>query len=242
MKKLKPHTQAVSIYYSNYYLAEHKNYLTRSRVKKETDFLISKHGQIPSSICDIACGQGRHMQEFFARGVKKGYGFDANTHLIDLARNRLKNTDYKLEHTDFTSWQSSDKYDLVYTIFSSFGYCLNSKEAQDLINKMVQASHINGTIVVDVASIYQLIGYLETNYVSAKYDKMIFNPETMILETNYIFNNEILELKHRYFTTTELSLFLENSGIKKENIYFYGDFDSSKYSQSSNRLIVIAKK
>lgn len=242
MKKIS-HNQSVGIYYSKYYLNEHKDYFTPKRTTDEVQFLIDHLNRTPQSVCDLACGSGRHLIRFKELGIKKGFGLDPNETLLNQASEGLKNdSNFKLVNSDFASFKPDQKYDLVYTLFSSICYCLENTEAQDLINKMVDATSDDGLMVIDTDNIFRLINFLDTQYISSEYESSVFDAETMTLKYKQKTADGILESTPRYYIATELKHFLASAGINAKKIKFYGDFDNSKYSIFSNRLIITAKK
>lgn len=242
MKKILKQSEAIETYYSKYYLDEHKKYFTKKRTNSEVDFLIDHLYKMPQSVCDVACGNGRHLAQFRKLGVNHGLGIDPNQTLLSLAEDNLEHDpSFKLLKADFNSWQPVVKFDIVYTLFSSTCYCIEDRQVQELINKMFTATAENGIIVIDTENVFPMVGYMDVEY--SDYNRTLrFNPETMTIESSQNVGDAILETSRRYYIATELKYFLEKSGIKKENIQIFGDFDNTRYSLSSDRLIVVATK
>ena len=104
MNKTLKDKKAVKKYYDQYYLAEHTEYLTEKRSLAEAKQLIKWMGKKPQSVCDVSCGNGRHLLAFSKLGIKKGYGFDLSTKLIENAKESLSsNKNYKVEVKDFNN-------------------------------------------------------------------------------------------------------------------------------------------
>ena len=241
MKKILNQSEAIDDYYSRFYLDEHKKYFTKKRTASEVDFLIELLGKMPDSICDVACGNGRHLALFKKLGINLGLGIDSNKNLLTKASENLNfDPDFKLLNNTFDLWQPEGKFDIVYTLFSSTCYCLEDQQAQNLVKKMVTATQKNGIIVIDTENVFPMVGYLDVEYCT--YNRVLrFDPEKMTIDSKQDVGDAILETSRRYYLATEISYFLQNTGIKKDQIKIFGDFDKSLYTLSSDRLIIVAR-
>lgn len=241
MKKVLNQTDSVNIYYSKYYLKEHQSYITPKRTAQEVDFLIDQLGHLPKSVCDLACGNGRHLLEFQSRGVPSGFGLEPNEIFSSQIQAKNQNPDFEIEKGDFASWQPHKTYGLVYTLFSSTTYCLQDTEMENLVQKMVAATSPGGKIIIDTENILASLGSFNVEYIN-NIRSVIFNPEKITLEARQETPDGILQTSSRYYLAPELRRFLESAGIKSENITFFGDFDGSRYSLESDRIIAVALK
>ncbi len=246
MKKTIIREKAEEKYYSDYYLNDHKKYFSSNTAKKEVGALIRWFGRNPSSVCDVACGDGRHLAEFQKLGVKNGYGFDFSKALIKEAKGKISNRgNYKVEQKSFSEWRPILKqYDIVYSLFSAIGYCYNDDEAESLIRKMVLAVKPKGIVCIDTDNIFRLIRTLEKKNkkrLKSK-EKLKFDTFKYILFSRDERDQEILVTKTKYYSSVELVKMFEKAGISRNNIEIKGDFSGKKYTYLSNRLIIVAKK
>jgi len=175
--------RAVQAYYDNYYLDEHREYLSETRTAQEAKFLIKSLGREPSSVCDVGCGDGRHLKTFQQAGVAKGFGFDLSSKLVGLAKQNLsRNKNFVVENMSFTDWQpEQEAYDITYSVFSSFSYCLDFVEAQGLVGKMVSATAAGGIICIDVDSVFRLVRFLLKKVKHKETDELEFDAADMQL-------------------------------------------------------------
>jgi SAM-dependent methyltransferase len=238
MKKILGQEESVEKYYTEQYLNEHKYYLTRQRTSKEVDFLISALGRLPESVCDLACGNGRHLEEFAKRGVKSGIGVEPNKKLLNLAQAKLENFEFRNE--TFGQWQPYKKYDLVYTLFSSTCYLLDNAEMLEFIKKMFQSTKKEGIVVIDTENILPAIGQMDVEYINRD-RRLSFNPEKMTIESEEEIEGEILRTSRRYYLASELIYFFELAGMRKDQVRIFGDFDQSQYKLSSERVIATVR-
>jgi len=236
--------KAVKKYYDEYYLSDHREYFSDERSDIEVDFLIKNLGYFPQSICDVACGDGRHLLAFQRKKVKNGYGFDNSRELVKSAKNSLSNKSlYVVERESFDSWDPiGDQYDITYSLFSSVYYCLTDKEIISLLIRMSKATKKGGLICLDLDNVFRLIRHLDQKEKANTKEECGFDAEKMWLICKEKQGANLLESQMRYFIAPEIMQFLIQSGIKRKNIRFRGGFDDSLYSIDSKRMIVLAKK
>lgn len=243
MRKILLQNRAIKEYYDKYYLDEHVGYLTPQRSLAEAKALIKWLGRKPRSICDVGCGEGRHLLAFQKLGVKNGFGFDLSKSLIKRAKEKLKDgPKYNVIIENFNNWQpKKNGFDITYNLFSSFGYCLTYSAAQNLINKMVAATKKGGIICIDNDNVFRLVNYLDN--IGAKDQKdFYFDAGKMILFAKEKRGKSVLFSQTRYFTAPELKEMFLKAGVKEVNIKFKGGFENENYSYKSKRLIAVAKK
>lgn len=238
--------EAVQKYYDNCYLPEHRHYLTKERASAEVTFLMNHASSPPMAVCDVGCGAGQHLLAFAQADVPQGYGFDLSPILIKKARELIQSyTGYKTEKASFTDWNPLPGfYDIVYSLFSSFSYCLNEGEAQELISKMVMAAKPDGLICVDIDNVFRLMRALEgySSRTKETNDKYMFDAEEMALVAEEKRDDMIIKTNTRYFMATDFTRWLVKAGIPRENVSFLGDLTGEPYSYAAKRLVVMARK
>ncbi len=232
---------AVSAYYSNYYLSEHDDYFSDARSRFEVEALRSWFGGRPNSVCDVACGHGRHLLAFARMGVETGYGFDAAKKLVHIAKRNLASYHYRVECATFAAWNVGvSRFDIVYSLFSSIGYCLEENEIISLIRKMVSAAKRGGIVCVDIDNIHRIKRFLQSEGNTDEQNEYSFDDETRILLGRERRENKMLETKTRFYTDEELKGYFVHAGLS--NVKCYGAFDTSPYTKNSGRLIVVGRK
>jgi SAM-dependent methyltransferase len=87
------------------------------------------------SVLDVGCGSGRYLQALAEIGVRRAVGIDLSQPMLDLARDRVAgfgNCDVDLVHTDFASWKTEQRFDLVIAM----GYFDYQSDPVDHLQKM----------------------------------------------------------------------------------------------------------
>jgi SAM-dependent methyltransferase len=107
--------------------------------------LIQQRSPDASTLLDVACGTGKHLEQ-----LRRWYdveGLDLDEGLIGVARNRLGNV--RLHVADMSSFALGRTFDVVTCLFSSIGYVGTPDRLNGAIRAM--ATHVNpdGILVVE---------------------------------------------------------------------------------------------
>ena len=89
-----------------------------SFIKKLTQKLDLRKG---AKVLDVACGKGRHSRTLASLGYDVT-GIDLSANSIAFAKN-FENAHLKFEVFDMRKTYAAQKFDYVFNLFSSFGYC-----------------------------------------------------------------------------------------------------------------------
>jgi SAM-dependent methyltransferase len=97
------------------------------------------HALIPgaSSLLDVACGTGKHLEQF--RRWYDVEGLDLDEGLLAVARDQLG--DVPLHHGDMTAFSLGRTFDVVTCLFSSIGYVGTPERLDAAVRAM--ADHLN---------------------------------------------------------------------------------------------------
>lgn len=215
---------------------------------KEAEFLVEALGITPGKrFLDAACGHGRHMRFMPPDSV---VGIDINLEYLKEAKRFGDVVAADLRLPPFRR----RAFDGAYIMHSSIGMF---GDEQDLEILMWLSGSIKpgGLLALDLANrskidkAYAAFGESWNMWISAGPYRVLsianYNPLTgRIKETRYIYKQgqyigaRTLEL--RIYSPSEIGLMLRSIGMMVKSIY--GDFDKSPYSESSDRLIVVAVK
>ena len=115
-----------------------------------------------ANILDAACGAGRHAINF----AKKGFnvvGFDLSRTLLEIARKESEglNLELSLKYGDLRTFYSEQKFDLIVSLFTSFGYFDSDEENFIFIYNAYNMLKTGGYYVLD----YLNKNYLENNLI-----------------------------------------------------------------------------
>lgn len=220
-------------FYKNFY-GRYKNLLNSKRSEKEAKFLKKFIKCYDSQILDFGCGWGRHLKALAKLGYNDLTGVDSSEKLIEKSKELLINYPFtKLIKSDFIRFKSTNKYDFIYQIFQSFGFGTKIYDEKNLknVNRLLSA---NGIYLLDLRNPIKLLN-----------GEVFDLPPTLKLD----FNPKKRKVKFKAGTDTEecniylieeLEKMFENASLKI--IKTYGDFKGNKYTNESERLILVAKK
>lgn len=108
--------------------------------------LIQERSPGASSLLDVACGTGKHLEQF-RRWYPDVAGVDLDEGLIEIARERLD--DVPLQRADMTSFDLERKFDAVTCLFSSIGYVGTVERLTSAIAAMAAQLAEGGVLVVE---------------------------------------------------------------------------------------------
>jgi SAM-dependent methyltransferase len=111
----------------------------------EVQALIEKRHPDASTLLDVACGTGLHLQHL--GGAFEVEGIDLDPGLLDIARERIPNV--PLHEGDMRSFDLGKTFDAVTCLFSSIGYVGGPDELSQTFERF--AAHLNpgGVVVVE---------------------------------------------------------------------------------------------
>jgi ubiquinone/menaquinone biosynthesis C-methylase UbiE len=98
-----------------------------------------------SSLLDVACGTGRHLE--LLRDRYEVEGVDINPKLLDVARDRCPGVRFHV--ADMADFELGRRFDVVTCLFSSIAYVRTPERMRSAVRRM--RSHLNpgGTVLVE---------------------------------------------------------------------------------------------
>ena len=143
-------------------------------------------------------------------------------------------------------------FDVVWNFFSSFGYFENKQDDNAVILNAFKSLRKNGKLLIDMNNKDFAIDFWEQR---KKYEHPPFEGITLIeeghlsSEGSQIFlrwfldnNGENRELNYslQLYTSSEIRSVLLGNGFA--TVDFYGDISGSKFTKTSERMVVLASK
>ena len=202
-----------------------------------------------ASILDAACGAGRYSIKFAELGFNVT-GFDLSSTLLEIAKSEAEKRNLKINFklSDIREFFTSEKYDLVASLFTSFGYFDSDDENFMFINNAYNMLADNGYYVLD----YLNKDFLENNLIGNSEKKI---EDKNIFESRQIRNNRV-EKKIKIVKDNNSSEYLESVKvysyeqlIEKFNeigfreIKTFGDYEGNQYqNKTSERCIIFFQK
>lgn len=199
-----------------------------------------------SNVLDLGCGKGRHSFEL-KKHYKQVTGLDLSHNSIEEAKkNQFEGVYFTQQDMRFFKLES--KFDVIFNLFTSFGYFDNTNDNLNVLNKCNQHLNKNGLLLIDFFNAHKVFNNLIEKE-TKKIDGVKFNIKREIANQKIIktiaFNDKG---KEYYFQEKVQLLTLENFKILlfKANfklIKSFGSYHLTEYNAaSSERLILLAEK
>ena len=233
-----------------------KEYLNVYQHRNENDAeshinLILNNIQITNNadVLDMACGAGRHSI-LLARKNYRVAAVDLSENLLSIAKEQAKKEKLIINfiNSDIRDFGSSQKFNLIINLFTSFGYFETDEENYSVLRKAYNLLIKDGFFVLD----YFNSEFLTNNLIEFSKDDLA---DGEIIQERKILNKRVIkkitinkngsheefEESVRMYTKDELTNELTKIGF---DIYkTFGDFLGNKFEQfTSPRLIFICKK
>lgn len=224
--------------YANRSEDEARNFVTR---------LVEKLDLQPKcKVLDVACGKGRHSKNLAALGLDVT-GIDLSTNSIEAARQ------CEHEYLHFAVWDmrypfKEAYFDVVFNIFSSFGYFDDPADDQRVVHAFATDLKAGGLLVFDYLNGEWAVKQMKSREIINR-GEMQFHIQKRV-ENGFIKKKiEFLANGEDYSYEEQLKL-ISRARIKEmlaeaglEVLHTYGDYELHDFEPgSSPRIIVIAKK
>jgi SAM-dependent methyltransferase len=108
--------------------------------------LCGRHGSLPSSVLDLGCGTGAHLQ-VFARLGWRAAGVEQSQEMLELAQRRIPNARVRWLHGDATQIELGERFDLVVGLFHVLSYQIDDREVVGLLR--TAALHAGSLVAFD---------------------------------------------------------------------------------------------
>lgn len=247
------------------YLDTYLSDFTPERTSQEVDFVIRVAQLKPEDrILDLACGHGRHSIELAKRGFSHITGIDYSEPFIKKAVEDAKQAgvNIKFQTGDMKNLPFNEAFDVVFHLFTAFGY-FDNKGNQQTLHEISEALKSRGRYLIDVISgeavmsRFQEKGEIEegTNLLkiprSAEMgSKMVdeiewFDPEKQLIHTHreWIEGGKQNEYDYylRVYTIPQYKQMFTNAGLEFKDLW--GDFKGNPHNHEGNfRTIILANK
>jgi cyclopropane fatty-acyl-phospholipid synthase-like methyltransferase len=202
-----------------------------------------------TKILDMACGAGRHAI-ILARKNYNVTAVDLSEKLISIASQaaQIENLKINFIQSDIRKFETSEKFNLVLNLFTSFGYFETDEENFAILKKAFNLLEVGGYFVLDFFNSQflkqNLVEYSEEILNNAEIHQLRKIKDNRVIKKIVITkdgNLNTYEESVRLFTKDELVEAITKIGF---DIYkTFGDFLGNEFEQfSSPRLIMICKK
>ena len=195
------------------------------------------------AILDLACGEGRYTALFVEMGYRVT-GLDLSQILVTRGREKYPQLDLRVGDMRCIP----GKFDLILSLFTSFGYFETDEENEEVLRSVYEALNPNGVYWLDFLNAQEV----ESNLVPESVSQ--FSPELRVIENRKIENGRIIKDIHfknngeekcytesvRLFTCSQLQEMFKRTGFQLEHCF--GDYRGSQWTPESPRTILIGLK
>jgi SAM-dependent methyltransferase len=203
------------------------------------------------SVLDLCCGPGRHSLVLARRGFTVT-GVDRTSFLLEKARERAKASKLEVEWLleDMRTYVRPGAYDLVLSMFTSFGFFDKKEEDITVLHNIYQSLKVGGVCLIDVVGKERLARRFQPTTSQVTPDGTIFVQRCEIFDEWTRIRNEWILIRdgtaksfrfhHTIYSGQELKDRLSQVGFQK--IRLFGDLDGTEYGPDARRLIAVADK
>lgn len=200
-------------------------------------------------VLDLCCGSGRHSRALAARGYDV-VGVDLSDVFLALAREQNTFANLHYSQYDMRQIPFEQEFDIVFNLFTSFGYFTTDEENQLVIANMARALKQGGEVVID----YLNPAFLKANLVphSTREIEGLLIEEDRIIEDGFVKKRirisdaesegarEYWEMV-RLYEVDEMVKMLQAAGFT--GIQTFGTYSCEPYEgATSKRMIFYAQK
>lgn len=237
-------------WYSSWFDTPYYHLLYRHRDEDEAQVFISKICQYlalkpGSTALDLACGKGRHARVMAQQGLQV-IGLDLSpSSILEAQKSAIPNLSFYVH--DMREVWLANHFDVVFNIFTSFGYFDDPLEDEKVIHAIHQGLKPGGLFVFDYLNAH----FVEETFIP-KEEKVEDDIHFFILRhitadwvikqisfvdkgLNYTFYEKV-----RNYNPQNLKHILIQNGF--EILRSFGDYDLGEPTEASPRCIIIASR
>lgn len=211
------------------------------------DNLIAYLKPTPQSVMlDLACGRGRHAMHLHKKGFEV-VAVDLAPSNIEFANQSASEGLQFMVH-DMRNLLSSNTFDYVFNLFTSFGYFDHMHENLKTVKNMAASLKPGGRLILDFMNV-NTIKPTNAGTESKQYEGFTFNIQRRIEADQVVKQIEVVkdndshlyEERVKLLKKSDFESFFSASGLTVESVF--GGYDLSLFDpEVSDRLIFIAKK
>ena len=195
---------------------------------QECDFLINMFQRYyegkAEGILDLGCGTGSHDVILAKKGFKV-VGIDSSTTMIELAREKARNSGFEIEFTvqDMRELQLTNGFDCAICMFGSLGYVLSDEDLKSLFKGLRNVIKPNGLFLFEF---WNVDGLKPAPYRSwdkrEKEDIRVYR----FSESNYDANEGVLDIRFAFVVLEQERLIDEFEELHRIRVYSLNEMKS----------------
>jgi 2-polyprenyl-3-methyl-5-hydroxy-6-metoxy-1,4-benzoquinol methylase len=213
--------------------------------------LIQLSGRVAGKLLDLGCGPGRYAVPLAKLGFQVT-GLDRTQLLLNRGREYASTQAVQVEwvNDDMRRFVRPDTYDVVVSMFTSFGYFEDINENRAVLENVFKSLIPGGVLLMDLAGKEIVARVFQPAGVNALPNGDLFIEERQIVEDWQKAQNKITTIVQGQirvtpirlwiFSAAELKRLLLDAGFTKVQVY--GNLEGAPYGPDATRLIAVAEK
>ncbi|MEW9668858.1 class I SAM-dependent methyltransferase [Ammoniphilus sp. 3BR4] len=206
------------------------------------------HIQPGQRALDLCCGQGRHSRWLAQQGLRV-VGVDLSAVLLQEAIRHSLNIPVLYMRADAREIPFVEEMDLVFNLFTSFGYFVEDEENEKIFQQVHKALKPGGLFLFDYLNPDYLRAHLAPSSHSKQGGLEIIQQRSIsdgFVQKQIIIKEEGESPRHyeervKLYSAGQLQSMLTKQGL--EILHLFGDYQASPYQQEgSPRIIFICQK
>lgn len=195
-------------------------------------------------ILDLACGNGRHALEFARRGYDV-VGVDLSETLLALAQEsaEAQHLTLSLERRDMRDLHNLGSFDLVLSLFTSFGYFADMADNQKVLDEVASCLRSGSLFFLDYLHPHQVYSQLEprsTLQIEGETVRVTRRTEGDLAIKELHFPTHTYTERVHLYTKAQLEQMLKNANLLLEAVY--DDYHGSPWLEEGHRQVMLARK
>ena len=217
----------------------------------QVEHVLALAGCTQGAVLDLCCGPGRHSVGFARRGFQVT-GVDRTQFLLDRASERAAAAGVNVEwvREDMRRFQRANAFDLVCSLFTSFGYFQQDSEELLVLQNVCQSLKPGGVLILEMLGKEWLArewkDAISTDFPDGTLllQRVRMNSEwSRILNQWYLLKEgryRTFEFEHTVYSGRELKDRMLQAGF--ERVDLFGDLSGAPYGLNAKRLVAVARK
>lgn len=222
-----------------------------AQAKVQTEDILTLSGVDKGTVLDLCCGPGRYSIPLGQKGFTVT-GVDLQPMLLKKALDysNTENLNIKFIQEDMLTFRRENFFDLVISMFSSFGYFTNPEDNFKVLENAFYSLKKGGKILIDVRGkeIHAMANITDFSTTMSNGDRIFqrteVNDDWTSTESEWVYiqgdKAHTFKLELNLYSGAELRELLYQAGFSDVNVY--GDLKGSPYNQNAKRLVVLAQK
>ena len=219
------------------------SYRDADEAKQQVAFFKGQCGALDGPVLDLACGTGRHMQELAAAGYR-GVGCDLSW--ILLRTGEIEYGAMPVVRADMRTLPFCDAtFRGLVSFFTSFGYFPTERENAHVVTEMSRVLDSGAVFLFDYLNVHRELKKLvqretrQTPMGDVTIERWFDGSDRSFNKRITIGDKRYLE-RVRGYDLDEIAVMFTSCNLSIRSAF--GDFDGSKFTKTSPRLILVGSK